>query len=617
MYQASELGDIPSRVDALRARYAHSDSRAAEIQAVRRGDFEAIAPDLFSDQFKRPVVANMIDTSARDMAAMLAPLPAFNCSAGSMLSERAKRFADKRTKIARNYVDSSKVELQMADKGADNYNSYGFVVGCVEPDFKRKLPYIRIESSIGAYPVWNDRGETTEFARVYYRDWFSIEAEYPQLKGLSTRYPNGIMSNNLVEVVKYVSKSRCLIYLPKMGNTPLEDMPNPLGKCYYVVGRRPNAEDNYIKGAYDDVVWVQLARHRIQMLLMEGIDKSVRAPIIVPPDVDDIALGPDGVIRTQGGAQSVGRARLDMPNQAFSAVEQLKSEVQIGAMSPEARSGATDASVITGKGLQELAAGFSSQISIAQTIFKDFFSSLICLAFEMDEKLWPNDAKEIRGHDSGVPYSITYTASKDIAEDYSVDITYGFAAGLDPNRALVFLLQADGAGLVSKDYVRRSLPVDLNAAEEEQKIAVEQSRQSIILAFSALSQSIPQMAASGMDPTPVIRQQAMFISLMQKGKTIEDAALEAMAPPKPPPGASSPDSATSDASAPGGAQPGGPGGPAGFNDQTGLPGTIKPDQATEGQNGRPDLQQFFAGLSSSGQPNLQAGVSRYNPVVNG
>jgi hypothetical protein len=165
-YQAADLGDIPARVDALRARYALTDSRAAEIQAVRRGDFESIAPDLFSDQFKRPVVANMIDTTARDMAAMLAPLPAFNCSASSMLNERAKKFADKRTKIARNYVENSKLSLQMADRGADNYNSYGFVVGCVEPDFKDKSPYLRIESSIGAYPVWNDRGDTVEFARV-------------------------------------------------------------------------------------------------------------------------------------------------------------------------------------------------------------------------------------------------------------------------------------------------------------------------------------------------------------------------------------------------------------------------------------------------------------------
>jgi len=609
MYDAHDLGDIPARVDALRARYTLSDSRAAEIQAVRRGDFEAIAPDLFSDQFKRPVVANMIDTAARDMAAMLAPLPAFNCSSSSMLSERARNFADKRTKIARDYVSSSEVELQMADRGADNYNSYGMLVGCVEPDFENKTPYIRIESSVGAYPVWNDRGETVEFARVYYRDWFSIEADYPHLASLKSKYPMGVHSNEQVECVKYVSAKRCLTYLPRMGNCPLEDFPNPMGKCYYYVAKRPNAEEGGIKGAYDDVVWIQLARHRIQMLLMEGIDKSVRAPIIVPPDVDDVSLGPDGIIHTAGGAASVGRARLEMPAQAFGAVEQLKAEVQVGSMSPEARSGSSDASQITGRGLQELAAGFSSQISVAQTVFKAWFKKIIAGCFEMDEKLFPSKSKEIRGNDAGVPYSITYSPAKDINGDHSIDITYGFAAGLDPNRALVFLLQADGAGLVSKDYVRRSLPVDLNAVEEEKKIVVEQSRQSIILAFSALAQSIPQMAASGMDPTVVISQQAKFIMLLQKGKTVEEAATEALAPPEPPPGAPVDEA--------GAAAPGAPGGaPAGF-ESSGLPAGLEMGAATEGPQGRPDLSQMFAGLSASGAPQLSGGVSRQAPVVNG
>jgi hypothetical protein len=83
MIEPTALGGIPSRVDALRARYQNRDQRMSEVQAVRRGNIESIAPDLFNEAWKRPIVANMIDTAARDMAAMLAPLPAFNCSAAS------------------------------------------------------------------------------------------------------------------------------------------------------------------------------------------------------------------------------------------------------------------------------------------------------------------------------------------------------------------------------------------------------------------------------------------------------------------------------------------------------------------------------------------------------
>lgn len=598
MIKSVELGGIPARVAALRAREALRDNRHAEVQCVRRGDFEAIAPDLFSDEFTRPIVANLIDTAARDFAAMLAPLPAFNCSASSMLNESAKKFADRRTKIARHYVDASDLELQMADRGADHLNSFGLCVFCVEPDFDDNGPRIRVESAIGAYPVWNSKGDTVEFARVYYRDWFSLQADYPQLREMRNDLPMGMYSDNRVEVVKYVSKDRILVYLPKMGCTVLEDMPNPLGRCYYVVAKRPNFEES-TKGAYDDIIWVQLARHRLQMLLMEGVEKSVRAPIVVPPDVDDMALGPDGVIHTQGGAGSVGRARLDMPNQAFGAVEQLKAEQREGSMVPEARTGNVDASIITGRGVQQLMESFSTQIATDQVVLRNAFKRVVQLCFLMDEKLFGSVKKEVRGNDAGVPYALTYTPNKDINGDHTIDITYGFSTGLDPNRALVFLLQADGAGLVSKDYVRRSLPVDLNAVEEEKKIAVEQSRASIIMAFSALAQSIPQMAAAGGNPTEVIRQQAEFIRLLQKGMDVEEAAAKAMTPPEPPP------------AAPG--EPQSPGQPGGFN-ESGLPGELELGLATEGPQGRPDLSQMFAGLNSRGNPDLRAGVSRMAPV---
>jgi hypothetical protein len=612
MYQASDLGQIPMRVAGLRARDYQRDARVSEVQAVRRGDFQSIAPDLFSDDFQRPIVANLIDTAARDFAAMVAPLPAFNCSASSMLNESAKKFADKRTKIARDYIQCSNLELQMMASGADMYNSFGMIVFCVEPDFEDKAPRIFVESSIGAYAVKNHKGRTVEFVRVSYIDWFALVADYPQLRGMQSKYPFAL-PNGKVEIVKYCSDERVTKYLPKMGDYVLEDMPNPLGKCYYEVGFRPNFEESP-RGAYDDVVWVQLARHRIQMLLMEGVDKAVRAPLVVPMDVDDLALGADGIIHTNGGAASVGRARLDMPPQAFSAVEQLKQEQQLGSMSSEGRSGQTDASVITGRGLQELAAGFDSQIAVAQTILKASYKRTIQLCFEMDEKIFGNAKKDIQGNDSGVPYSITYQPSKDIDGDHTIDITYGFAAGLDPNRALVFLLQADGAGLVSKDYIRRNLPVDLNAAEEEKKIVIEQSRAGLVQAMSALAQSIPQLAASGGDPVQIISQQATFIQLLGKGKDIEDAAVAAFAPPKPPKGAPS----ATDASGLPGSQDdgsGGAGGPQGFDSSTGLPGQLSPNLATQGPNARPDLQSMFAGLGASGNPDLKAGVSRQQPVA--
>jgi hypothetical protein len=243
----------------------------------------------------------------------------------------------------------------------------------------------------------------------------------------------------------------------------------------------------------------------------------------------------------------------------------------------------TDASVITGKGLQQLAAGFNTQIATGQTVIKDAFKQGSRISFMMDEKLFGDMTKEIRGNDNGVPYRITYTPKKDIAGDYSTDISYGAAAGLDPNRSLVFLLQSDGAGLLSKDYIRRNLPIDLNAVEEERKIAVEQTRLAVIQSMDAMAQAIPQMAAGGQDPSPIVAKLAKFVQLIQNGKTVEDAAAQAMAPEPPPAQPETPGMPTTDGSAPGDqAAPGAPAPPdqagalpMGMNSPAGHSGAVR------------------------------------------
>jgi hypothetical protein len=174
----TDLGNIPERVRGLRARAQSRDIRNAEVQAIRRGQFDAVAPDLFGGIFKKPVVANMIDTTARDMAAVLAPLPAVNCSSSSMLSDTSKSFADRRTKIANSYITQSNLAVGQLT-GADQYNTFGQMVYCVEPDFETKSPKIRIEDAIGTYAVVDSSGRTREVARVFLKDWYQLCADYP------------------------------------------------------------------------------------------------------------------------------------------------------------------------------------------------------------------------------------------------------------------------------------------------------------------------------------------------------------------------------------------------------------------------------------------------------
>lgn len=606
MMQAG-IDKIAQEVELLKRRYVDRDRRMADVRAIRHGNFDQVAPDLFSDEYPRPIVANLIDSSARHAAAALADMPTFNCSSSSMISESAKKFADKRTKIVKNYFQTSRVKAQML-RGADQFFTYGLITACVEPDFETKLPRITIEDSIGIYPVWNRKGRTVKVARVFYREAVELCAEYPMHAAAIKDAAKGAHHAfaGKIEVVKYVTDHEIVMYLPRAKNLVLERMANPLGKCYYVCKAKPGLDDE-IRGSFDDLIWVQIARHRFQMLQLEAADKAVRAPLAVPSDVGDIPLGPDAIIRTQQGAQSVGRVRIDVPPATWSAVEHLRQELMTGSITPEALNGSIDASVITGKGVQQLAAGFSQQIAAAQDQLSDWFVEVSELAFEMDEKFWPNDVKTVRGQDAGVPYSIEYRAAKDISGDYSVEVNYAFLAGMDPNRALIYLLQAQGARLLSDDYVRRNLPAQINAAEEGQKIMVEEMERSSIQAMSALAQSLPQLVANGMDPTPIVVAIARATSALRDGKTVDKVMQEVLAPEPPP-------APEGSATTPGAAGEAGAGGEAsGFNPE-GLPSQLGLDMAVEGPNARPDLSMLFAGMSAAGRPVLQGGISRYIPA---
>lgn len=597
-----DMQRIAHRVDLLRKRYMERDARLADVRAVRHGDFEKVAPDLFTNDFPRPVVANLIDSSARHAAAALAPMPNISCSSSSMLSKSAKAFADKRTKIVKAYYKFSKFASQM-QRGADQFFTYGMITACVEPDFKAMLPRITIEDSAGVYPVWDRTGRTVEVARVTYQDGIELQAQYPEHAKTIEQVASPF--DGKVEVVKYVSDTDIVLYLPKAKNEVLSRMANPIGRCYYVCRAKPGLDDE-IRGNFDDLIWVQIARHRFQMLALEAADKAVRAPLVVPPDVGEVPLGPDAIIRTQQGIQGVGRLPLDVPAQTWLSIEHLRQEMQAGSITPEALDGSIDASVITGRGVQELAAGFSQQIAAAQDTLASWHEELAELCFYMDETIWPDETKTVRGQDEGVPYSLDYKPSRDIRGDYTVDVSYGFLAGMDPNRALVYLLQAQTSGLVSDDYVRRNLPAGINAVEEAQKVMVEAMEKSTIQALSALAQSLPQLVANGMDPTPIVVGIARATSMLRDGKSVDVVMQEVFAPEPPP----APEGSATTPGAPG-AEAGGEA--SGFGPE-GLPSQLGLDMATEGPNARPDLQILFAGMNASGNPVVQGGVSRYVPV---
>jgi hypothetical protein len=267
---------------------------------------------------------------------------------------------------------------------------------------------------------------------------------------------------------------------------------------------------------------------------LEAATKAVEAPIALPNDVTEVAFGPDSIIRSNT-PERIRRVSLEIPQTAMMEQRTLQDELRTSTRTPDVRMGETDSSVVTGRGVQALMGGFDSRIRAYQGLLGESVSDVMGMCLEMDEKVWPNEPRELTGSANGSPYTVKYTPSKDIKGSYQVTAEYGIMAGLDANRALIWGLQALGAGLTSKSFIRKNLPVSLDVAQEEQVIDVENLRGTLMSSIASYAQAIPEMASQGQDASGPVRAIAELIEARKKGTPVEQAAEKIFAPPEPPP----------------------------------------------------------------------------------
>jgi len=522
--------EVIAKVARLQTRYAKRDQRMRDVLSVRQGDISKVYPAMFSEDYPKPLVANFIDVAARDLAEAMAPLPAFECSATNMVSDAARKAADTRTRIANYYVSASELQIQMYS-GADWFNTYGMLPAVVEMDYETNNPRIRLLNPFGVYPEIDRFGRTTSITQVVQSDAESIAAQYPEFAKQILGGNSYIQNSPYVSLVRYHDKDQDLIFLPERQNLVLANIPNPIGKCLASVAVRASI-DGEARGQFDDVLAVQLARARFAVLQIQAAEKSIQAPIAIPQDVQELALGPDSIMRS-ANPQAIRRVPLELPAGVFTESGVLERELRLGSRYPEVRSGNLDASVVTGRGVQALQAGFDTQIRSAQAQFARLFTDMVALCFEVDEKIFGSMTKEIRGSEDGTPFSMKYVPSRAIGGEYGVDVRYGIMSGMDPNRAIIALLQMRSDKLVSRDYVRREIPMELNVTQEEQRVDIEEMRDSLRVAVAQYAQAIPALAAQGQDPSQIVSRIAEVIKGRQKGKAIETIVEEVFAPEEP------------------------------------------------------------------------------------
>lgn len=602
---------VMSKIIYLESTYSDRDRRHRNVGLVRAGHMASVYPELFGTISDDPLVANYVDVVARDMAEMIAPLPALNCVSGTITSDRARKFAAKRQKIGLHYWLSSNLRLTVTG-AADQYLTYGYVPAVVEPDFENKFPRIRFFDGRHGYPEFDPVGNTVSFTSKHKTKASKLAALYPdhahELIASDYRDPKtGRHADQELHVYRYVDKDQTLVFVKERENLILERFTNRLGECPIVCAVRPS-HDEEIRGQFDDVLGVQAAKGLMAALNLEAAEKTIQAPIAMPDDVTDFNVGPDAILRS-ANPQGIRRVPLDIGNAAILQSSELENEIRFGTRYPEGRSGQVQGSIITGRGVEALLGTFDTQIKTHQTVFGELLRQATKKAFKLDEIYWPNRRKEIRGTSEGVPFTELYTPAKDIAGDYTCDVTYGMLAGMDPNRGLVFILQAMGADLLDRQTAMRNMPFDIDVTQLEQNIDVQKMREAILAGMQAAAQGIGPLIEQGQDPGAILRAMAQATKARQEGQSVEDAMMAFIPPPAPAPDPNAP---------PGGAAVGPDGQPLPPGQQpSGLLQGVAPGQAGQAPGGRPSLQQLMASLGQSGKPNLTAGIRRSLPIAGG
>lgn len=613
--------DICARLERLKTKSAARDRRMLEVTMIRNGEVHLMAPGLFSEDWPKPIIANAVDTMARDFAGSLAPLPALNCSSRAMRTDRDKRVAMKKNKIGAYIWKVSDVAGRMIT-AADHYLTYGFLPAYVEPDFECQFPMIRFENPVGCYYEVDRFGECRWFAKTWKMKAWEVAELFPELRDQiipANYYTKKRNPDADLEVARVADKTNWTLILPAVHDgrnsrsVTLDQYAHGLSRLPVVIAERPSIGEDP-QGQFDQILWTWLARARTALMQLDAAHKAIYSPTVLPRDAVEFSVGPDAIIQTDN-PQAVRKVSLELPQSAFAISQELDAEVRQGARYPEARSGSINASVVTGRGVEELMGSFSTQLAESQTILGRLLRMVTSLAFEMDVQLWPKVRKRIQGNTAGEPFDTYYTPGTDLGSNLSCDVTYGYAAGLSPNQAVVMLLQLRGDELISRDTFRRQLPFDVDVDDEQRRIDVNRTEDAAMQGLFALLQSLGPMAAQGMDPTPVLHAASTFIKLRESGTPVAEAIKQAFTP-EPADNDGDETAQTTDAQGAANDQqqqgPGGPGGVPGVS-PNGLPTGVAPGQAGLPPGGRPDLQTLIAGMRG-GSPTMSGTVTRKTAI---
>lgn len=603
------------RTREMQGKFGRRDTNMRLVRMVREGRMHEISNmgQYFSDELPRSTAANLVRVAAEDLRNVMGSLPALDCTSGNGVSTTDKKRAVKKNRIGRDIWTESKLETEFPNF-ADHYNSYGFAVFHVEPDFRRKMPIIRVEDPRGFYYLKDRWGCVVEVARVWDQPIDELVHLFPEASAKLTSQ-QGYWGTGSIEVARYTHKDHgTVLFCPQADNLVLQTVPSVIeGYLPYFVVEQPHIGDHPM-GRFDETIWIQYAKVLMAQYMFRAAERSINAPVVLPRDVPSYEEGIDSHIYTDQWKPGMGIMSLNVPRDVFMFNDKLETEAKESAGYPDARNGRIDASIVTGRGVEALMGTFDTQVKTAQMLFKRALEDATEYAFRLYMRFFPRSQRVITGIDNGQSYRLTMNPARDIGDDYKVMCTYGFMLGNSPAQAVMMLLQFQNGELLSTESVQEKLPWDIDVDAESRKIHVKRLNDAILAGVAAYAQGLGVLMQQGQSAQAVFDPIVKLIRAREQGKDLSQAALEAFTPPEPEelpalptdpmqemqegmPGAGAPGGAMGASGLLRGVAPGQAGMPPG-----GLPTILNTAASLRGDQGRPEMSATILRRRATGGP---------------
>ena len=498
---ASELQDKITQLH-----YDNQDAYATRgrIRSIMNGGPSGIMA-LLGDQIKgfqdwQVPVPNLMSTGLEHLAQKIGRIPNLKVDVpNDKDSERAKRKAEKISRIVTAYDEVQRLDVQMPQVGRW-LPGYGFAVWVIR---ERKdangnpYPIAELRDPYNCFPGYfgaDQQPKDLSIVRRVPKD--ALAQVYPEFKkqiydkdmgtglsigsGSASPYTDSYAgswanSNGQGDLIsEYYNEEGTYIFHMSSG-TIFDFIPNPLSSGpAFVVAKKFSFDQ--LQGQYDQIIGLMAAMAKINVMSIIAMEDAVFTETNISGELESgqYRKGRFAVNYLAPGTQ-VSKPASNVPYQIFQQIDRIERQLRVGGAYPVTDDSQSPLSFATGRGLEELGASMSLMIREYHTIMADAIEQTDAKRLEWDEMMYPGKSKHLSGYRDNKFFSETYEPLRDISSNYKTRRVYGAMAGYDEPQKIVTGLQLLSSGVIDTQTLQENLDGLDNVVRVNERITREKA----------------------------------------------------------------------------------------------------------------------------------------------